>query len=102
MRFKVDTKNRMCILVYMNTISTQSLQKWGNSAGIRVPKKVIDKAHLKLGEDLALSIQGRTIVLTPVKGGRRKFKLEDILQGVTPEDVGGELDWGAPVGKEIW
>lgn len=85
-----------------STISTQSLQKWGNSAGIRIPKKVISKAHLKLGEDLALSIQGRTLVLTPVNGSIRKFKLEDILRDVTPKDVDGELGWGKPVGNEIW
>jgi len=86
----------------INIISTQSLQKWGNSAGIRVPKKVIEQANLKVGEDLSLSIDGRSIVLTPVKTTRRKFKLEEILKGVTPGDIGGELDWGQPVGKEIW
>lgn len=84
------------------TISTQSLQKWGNSVGIRVPKKVVEQAHLKIGEELSLSIQGNSIVLTPMKRARRKFKLEDILKGVTPKDVGGEIDWGKPLGKEIW
>jgi antitoxin MazE len=93
----------MYILVYMSTdtISTQSLQKWGNSTGIRIPKKVIDKAHLNAGEELALSVHGKTIVLTPIKR-KDKVQLKEILKGVTPEDVGGEFDWGAPVGKEIW
>ena len=93
----------MYILVYMKTtiLSTQSLQKWGNSAGIRVPKKVIQQANLKLGEDLSVSIDGRSIILTPVNSGR-KYKLQDILNGVTPQDIGGEYEWGQPVGKEIW
>ncbi len=85
-----------------NIISTQSLQKWGNSAGIRVPKRIIEQAHLKVGEDLSLSIEGRSIILTPVKSGRRKFKLQEILKNVTPKDVGGEYDWRQPVGKEVW
>jgi len=84
-----------------NTIATQSLQKWGNSAGVRIPKRVIDKARLKLDEDLSLSVQGRSVILTPVKKEKR-FTLQDMLKGVTPEDVGGEYDWGPPVGKEIW
>ena len=79
----------------------QSLQKWGNSAGVRIPKKVIDKARLKLYEDLSLSVQGRSIILTPVKKEKR-FTLQDMLKGVTPEDVGGKYDWGPPMGKEIW
>jgi antitoxin MazE len=91
------------ILVYMSTdtITTQSLQKWGNSTGIRIPKKVIEKARLKTGEELSVSVQGKSIVLTPVKK-TKSFTLKDMLKGVTPEDVGGEYDWSAPVGKEIW
>lgn len=84
-----------------DTIATQSLQKWGNSAGVRIPKKVIEKAHLKFNEELALSIQGKSVVLTPVKKSKR-LTLEDMLKGVTPEVVGGEYDWGPPVGREIW
>lgn len=84
-----------------DTIATQSLQKWGNSAGVRIPKKVIEEAHLKFNEELALSIQGKSVVLTPVKKSKR-LTLEDMLKGVTPEVVGGEYDWGPPVGREIW
>lgn len=84
-----------------NTIATQSLQQWGNSAGVRIPKKVIEKARLQLNEELALSVQGRSVILTPVKK-KKSFTLQDMLKGVTPEDVGGEYDWGPPVGKEVW
>jgi antitoxin MazE len=33
---------------------------------------------------------------------RKKYTLDDLLTGVTPEDFEGEMDWGDPVGKEIW
>ena len=29
-------------------------------------------------------------------------QLEDLLVGATPELIGGEYNWGKPVGKEIW
>ena len=82
-------------------ILTQSLQKWGNSTGIRLPKKVIEEAHLKLDEPLEITIKGKSIILTPVTK-QKKITLDKMLKGVSPEDVGGEYDWGLPVGKEIW
>jgi antitoxin MazE len=84
-----------------NVITTQSLQKWGNSAGIRLPKRVIEKARLELDQDLTVSVQGRSVILTPVDN-KKHLALEDMLRGVTPENVGGEYDWGSPAGKEIW
>jgi antitoxin MazE len=80
---------------------TQNLQKWGNSAGVRLPKKVIEEAHLKLDEPLEITIKGKSVILTPLTKSK-KITLKDMLKGVTPDDVGGEQDWGVPVGKEIW
>ncbi|MEX0934493.1 MAG: AbrB/MazE/SpoVT family DNA-binding domain-containing protein [Candidatus Saccharimonadales bacterium] len=81
--------------------TTQNLQKWGNSAGVRIPKKVMDAAHLRLNDPLEIDVQNRSIVLTPTKKQPRKT-LDDLLRGVTPAEVGGEYDWNVPVGKEIW
>jgi antitoxin MazE len=80
---------------------TQSLQKWGNSAGVRLPKKVIEEAHLKLDEPLEITVKGKSVILTPVTK-LKKVNLDDMLKGVTPADVGGEYDWGLPIGKEVW
>jgi antitoxin MazE len=80
---------------------TQNLQKWGNSAGVRLPKKVIKEAQLKLDEPLEITIKGRSVILTPVTK-KKEITLESMLEGVTPEDVGGEYDWGPPIGKELW
>jgi antitoxin component of MazEF toxin-antitoxin module len=33
---------------------------------------------------------------------RRKYTLAQLLAGVTPENVHGEVDFGRPVGKEVW
>jgi antitoxin MazE len=78
---------------------TQDLQKWGNSTGIRIPKKVIDAAHLQPNQTLSISLKGKSIVLTPVKVDSN-FTLKDMLKGVTPKDVGGELNWGEDLGVE--
>lgn len=80
-------------------IITQTLQRWGNGTGIRLSKKVIEAAHLQLNQELEVTLQGRSIVLTPVEKAEGT-KLAALLKGVTPEKVGGELDWGGNLGRE--
>jgi antitoxin MazE len=83
-----------------NIIATQSLQKWGNSSGVRLPKKVIKAAKLKDDQLLTVSLSGQSIILTPVKPAN-DFTLDKMLEGVNPENVRGEFDWGPDVGAEI-
>jgi antitoxin MazE len=78
---------------------TQSLQKWGNGAGVRIPKKVANAAHLQLNQQLVVTLQDNSIVLTPIVEEKRQ-SLDSILKGVTPKLVGGELDWGKDIGAE--
>jgi antitoxin MazE len=78
---------------------TQSLQKWGNGAAVRIPKKVIDATNIHLSQQLIVTIQQGSIVLTPVVERKRK-SLESMLEGVTPQIIGGELRWGEDVGSE--
>ncbi len=81
-------------------IATQSLQKWGNSSGVRLPKKLIKAAKFKDDQLLIVSLKGQSIVLTPVRSAD-DFTLKTMLRGVTPKNVHGELDWGHDVGAEI-
>ena len=78
---------------------TQSLQKWGNGAGVRIPKKVAEAANLHLSQQLIITLQRNSIVLTPVVE-TKKQTLESILKGVIPDMIGGELDWGKDTGIE--
>jgi antitoxin MazE len=78
---------------------TQSLQKWGNGTGVRIPKKVVQAAKLYLNQPLIITLQDDSIVLTPVKKDAG-LTLESMLEGVTPDQIGGELDWGDDAGAE--
>lgn len=40
-----------------------TLNKWGNSIGIRIPKKILISANVKLGDILSISTQGNKIIL---------------------------------------
>lgn len=87
----------MYILMIMNT--TQSLQKWGNSLAVRIPKKVIEATNARINQEYIISVEKESIILTPSKKSKAK-SVEEMFKGVHAEDVGGELDWGPDVGAE--
>ncbi len=49
------------------------LVKIGNSQGIRIPKPLIEQAHLE-GKDLKLQLVSDGILITPKKGVREGWK----------------------------
>lgn len=81
----------------MNT--TRHLRRWGNSAGLRLPKKVVDAANWNRNQELDIQLRGNSVVLTPVKS-KNEPSLDALLKGVTPAKIGGEFDWGGDIGVE--
>ncbi|NBD16321.1 MAG: AbrB/MazE/SpoVT family DNA-binding domain-containing protein [Cyanobacteria bacterium] len=80
---------------------TTSIKKWGNSLAVRIPQAIAQQAHLEEGSNVSFSISEEgLIVLIPQH--KKKYTLDELLEGVTPEDFEGEFDWGDPVGEEIW
>ena len=74
------------------------ISRWGNSLGLRVPRDVAARAGLK--EGARVEIEGYSdgrIVVTPSK---RRFTLEELLEGMTPDrEHPMEDDW--PTGEEL-
>lgn len=74
------------------------LSKWGNSLGVRVPREVAARAGLT--EGTRIEIEGFTdgrIVITP---SRRRFTLDELLAGMTPERE-HPLEDDGPRGEEL-
>ena len=71
---------------------TQSLQKWGNGTGVRIPKKVMLAAKLHLNQPLEVSLSGSSIILTPVIETDDTLTLDSLLKDVTSESIAAELD----------
>ncbi len=78
---------------------TQSLQKWGNGTGVRLPKKVVEAAHLKINQPLEVTIKDKSVILTPITDSS-VISIDALLKGVTPDKINGELDWGKDIGAE--
>jgi antitoxin MazE len=78
---------------------TVIVNKWGNSLGIRIPQPVANKVGFTAGMPVNVDVVDNKIVISPVQ---KKYHLDELLVGVTPELIGGEYDWGEPVGREVW
>jgi len=76
------------------------IQKWGNSLALRIPKSFAEEAHLAAEAPVDLTLEdGRLVVEAVVPADLR---LEDLLKGVTDENLHGEVTTGHPVGAEAW
>lgn len=55
---------------------------------------------MRQGTELELTVAGGKLVAVPVRKGART--LEQLLAGITDENIHAEVDFGPPVGREIW
>ena len=76
------------------------IQKWGNSLALRIPKSFAIESKIEQGSTVEVSLESGKIIVFPV--AEPEFSLDDLLEGVTPENLHGEIDTGASVGKEAW
>ncbi|MFM9904062.1 MAG: AbrB/MazE/SpoVT family DNA-binding domain-containing protein [Pyrinomonadaceae bacterium] len=76
------------------------IQKWGNSLALRIPKSFAVESNVTRGSTVEVSMNNGTIVVTPVEDS--KYTLEDLVDGITDENRHDEIEWGRPVGNEVW
>lgn len=80
-----------------------SIQKWGNSAAVRLPAALLDQLKVALGDKLAVDVRPEGLMLKPA---RRKYALSELIAQCDPKaSMPSDLAvWhgSAPVGREIW
>lgn len=77
-----------------------AVQRWGNSFAVRIPKAIAIESELTEGAVVDMKLTKGKVVLIPVRVPEQT--LEELLSGVTEENIHGEVDFGRPVGKEVW
>lgn len=76
------------------------VQKWGNSLALRIPKSFAAEAGLQEDAPVELSVVEGKLIVQPV--APQSPTLEELLRGVTDENLHGEWDTGPAVGREAW
>jgi antitoxin MazE len=84
-----------------------TLQRWGNSQGVRLPKSIVESLGIAVGSSVIVEISGDSsqITITPMAVSRPirgRHRIEDLIAASSPKAFGGEDNWGKVVGKEVW
>jgi antitoxin MazE len=76
------------------------IQKWGNSLALRIPKSFAQEVGLNQDGLVELSLVNGQLIVSPLS--EPPVTLEDLLAGITAENIHKEVDTGPAVGKEVW
>jgi len=76
------------------------IQKWGNSLALRIPKSFAAHSNIEQGSVVDLSLDNGRMIVEAAK--EQEYSLEELLARVTKKNLHSEVDFGAPVGKEVW
>lgn len=80
-----------------------SVQKWGNSLGIRVPKSVAEQVDLRDGSAFEFDTSGGVLKIRPKQRRRRRseYTLAQLLAKTKGPSPYRHLDRVKPVGREL-
>ena len=77
------------------------VSQWGNSLAIRIPQGLAAELAIERGINVELQVENDGFRVK-IPSTPRKFALEELLAGVTPDNLHGETDWGKAQGNEAW
>lgn len=76
------------------------IQKWGDSLAVRIPRAFVEEIQVAYGTSVDLSVKDGKLVMElhaePV------YTLDNLLQGVTEQNLHAEVETGGSVGQEAW
>jgi antitoxin MazE len=78
------------------------VQSWGNSQGLRLNRQVLEEAHIAVGDQVVLSVREGVILVAPARRVRGGCDLRALVARIPRDYKPEEVDWGKPVGREVW
>ena len=73
------------------------ISKWGNSAGIRLPKAAMEELGIKTGQHVEFTVKDGKSTIKPVPDRPKKITLEWIVSEMDrlgPENAPETVEWG--------
>jgi antitoxin MazE len=85
---------------------TTTLQAWGNSQGVRLPKALLATLQLEAGADVEIELSPKkdAIIVKPVKAPSRvrgRHRIEDLVAAMPKGYRATGFNWGIS-GREVW
>lgn len=76
------------------------VKKWGNSASVRIPARVLAAASMHIDQEVEMREEDGRIIIEPI--ATPAYDLDEMLRAMTPDTFPDDLDFGKPVGEEVW
>ena len=74
------------------------IRKWGNSPALCLPVSALIEAALSLQQKVNILVTRGRIVIEPSE--KIAYDLNELADGITPQNSHGEVSFCQPVGKE--
>lgn len=76
-----------------------TIQRWGNSQGVRIPKSILSMAHMQENDSVEIVPDKGCILIRKVN---RYRNLDELFAGYHSEESIPEWNLGKDVGAEVW
>jgi len=84
-----------------------TIVKWGNSQGIRLPRAFLKNIQIAENDPVDITLENEKIIIKKINLKEHKttkqrlieFYGKEFEQNIVPQN---EINWGRPVGNEIW
>lgn len=82
-------------------MSRQSILKWGNSLGFRLPAAVAKQMMVSEGSEVTYTLNGNQLIIEPAAAELPPFNLADLTKAIRKSKP-RLVSFGKPRGKEVW
>ena len=78
------------------------IQKWGNSAGIRIPSVVLKTLDLEINDILGLNLDENEKSIIISRSNNGQISLKSRFEKYNGENLAKEFEWDDSIGDETW
>ena len=79
---------------------TVTISKFGNAQGFRVPKDILDKLNLGVGDLVNISQKDNKLIIEPAKK-EKKYSIDELVNNL-PKGYKASEEFSSKSGSEIW
>lgn len=80
---------------------TATISKWGNSQGVRLPKNIVKKLHLAVGDTVNIIIENNRVIMEPIRKEKTSYDINELVSKIPPNYQASE-EIISYAGKEEW
>ena len=79
-----------------------TIKKWGNSHGVRLSLNILGEVDMDLNSAVEISTNGDCIIIKKAEPHKRRKNIVELFDGHEKTYKPTDIDWGEPIGKEVW